>query len=805
MRKALVLVPIVVVCSVAAFCGEYLMNDTGETVTGLRVVFSEPVTITGYGDVLMIVEPEGEATEFIFSGGEVEAWGGHWLNWEPTSTSLLTFEWLTEDLTTPQGLLAEQVSDQPIVTGNLLNPDYFAHSTYVMQGVEDRDKIFALSLTGVPELAFYPIVETVDAGTLLWSVEVSHPEGIGAKIDDDVLYIWGGNADWAGYGQVQLEVTSNDGRTGSVTLPVTVFRSDKTLINAEGKKNYFVPWSSQLDINRVLSVEEHMRKYNKEDIGLLDRRINWSRWWKMEDLKDVTKSPFWYNELVSDGFWNQEAQFKLIDHLLAELKDLGFESVRDMNAYYISTLQGNEIYANYDSLDPMPTKTDEEFAYFVNEAHRLGLRFIASNWIVVDKETTGGTYYEIWQANPSDINKYWSNYTKLTLDSMKKWFELGVDIAAIGNSMIGVGSKTDRNGTITERGLKEVAGLSRQIYPGPLTYFAGMFLNPIGNKTINRADFWRYLDILSIGVILDFHESLSKSNDPTLDEVINSWERRIAKYLSPFQKRYNKPFIAHENGCFPLDGSVKWGVYFEWVHPDPNGEGYVHPNKVNVKVDLSDQVLYFKAFFEAFKDMDGYYGPGVFWYTFRPGFMMGSLKYTRFCPRLKPVEEVFELYLKGSVSPKPIAVDGSLDEWGSRYDIADDPSGDNVSGDDIVSLKACKDDTYLYCGIVYRDAPRGNLVLWVDIDNNGGPEYQITCDIRRDNELWQAFIKRMSDQKVIGFGDIMDENNTLEVRVPRSFLEHAGDIMGLRADDFNASWSGKDDVVLGYWAVLEME
>jgi hypothetical protein len=60
MRKTWVLVIVILSLSLAVTAGEYLVNDTGETVTGLRVTFSEPVTITGFGDTLMIIEALAE-------------------------------------------------------------------------------------------------------------------------------------------------------------------------------------------------------------------------------------------------------------------------------------------------------------------------------------------------------------------------------------------------------------------------------------------------------------------------------------------------------------------------------------------------------------------------------------------------------------------------------------------------------------------------------------------------------------------------------------------------------------------------
>ncbi|MFC2106059.1 hypothetical protein ACFLS0_04845 [Candidatus Bipolaricaulota bacterium] len=95
MKKALVfLVGGCVLWSVPLLAGEYLMNDTRGTVFGLRVVFAEPVEITGFGDVLLSVEPPGESSEFIFSGGELEAWGGHWMNWEPSGVPISSHEWI---------------------------------------------------------------------------------------------------------------------------------------------------------------------------------------------------------------------------------------------------------------------------------------------------------------------------------------------------------------------------------------------------------------------------------------------------------------------------------------------------------------------------------------------------------------------------------------------------------------------------------------------------------------------------------------------------------------------------------------
>ncbi|MFC2095089.1 C25 family cysteine peptidase [Candidatus Bipolaricaulota bacterium] len=94
MKRLLVCTVTVAVMALAAHAGEHLTNDTGETARGLRVVFSEPVELTGFGDSLTSVEPESIFDTFLFSGGEVEPWAGHWIGWAPDSARMIAFEWL---------------------------------------------------------------------------------------------------------------------------------------------------------------------------------------------------------------------------------------------------------------------------------------------------------------------------------------------------------------------------------------------------------------------------------------------------------------------------------------------------------------------------------------------------------------------------------------------------------------------------------------------------------------------------------------------------------------------------------------
>jgi len=149
MKKLGLLLVVSVIFSLSAFAGEYLMNDTGDTVYGLRVIFSEPVSLTGFGDILTVVQPTEESIEFTFSGGELEVWDGHWLNWEPATVVLLSHEWVPG---TSAGTIFQQsykTEIHEVFDEQQLNPEYWA-----LIGTDSRVAVQlidgTLRLSGVP-------------------------------------------------------------------------------------------------------------------------------------------------------------------------------------------------------------------------------------------------------------------------------------------------------------------------------------------------------------------------------------------------------------------------------------------------------------------------------------------------------------------------------------------------------------------------------------------------------------------------------------------------------------------------------
>ncbi len=95
MRVSGLFLCIVLIAFGLGYAGGVITNETNYSALGLHIVFSEPVVITGFGNALSIINPKTtQSTEFVITGGKVDPWNSIWLNWEPISAKIVSYEWL---------------------------------------------------------------------------------------------------------------------------------------------------------------------------------------------------------------------------------------------------------------------------------------------------------------------------------------------------------------------------------------------------------------------------------------------------------------------------------------------------------------------------------------------------------------------------------------------------------------------------------------------------------------------------------------------------------------------------------------
>ena len=772
--------------SLCVLAGEYVMNE--DAARGLRVVFSEPVFITGFGDVLANVTPEGEASEFTFYGGELEPWVGHWMSWKPATAVLVRSEWLSG---APGTFEEEATQREAQVTGQLLNAAYFAHPAYVMQGVSDRDRVFAMPLAGISELGFYPLRSGVSPDAVAWCVEVNDQGLIEATIDAGVLYIWAATDRSAGAGTATLTAALASGEEAQATIPVTVFRRDKTLTHPSGKRDYFVPWSYRLDINRILSVRKHAGEYGFEDISRLDCSVRFSRWRPMPRLHDVEKSIMWENELVSDGFWPKAAQLRLTTAFLSEFADLGVNAIRIETPMYIKGRSGVEIYPEYRRRLVGPTMRSDELAYFINEAHRLGLMVVASTQVWGDRGSSELDPFETYEFIPDDPQAFWDNYRALQRDQTEKQVALGVEFLSVGFNLHLVGSRCGQEAMADEQ-MRRIIEDAREQYPGPITYFGGSLWYRIGEIWNADFRFWTDLDILTTGMVHNTRP-LTDAAEPSIADLVEEWEWRIEEYFQPFQAKYGKPLIAHENGCYSVQGSLPWGSFY-WVRS--------HVNLYALPVSTREQELHYESFLRAFEDEDWFYGPGFFWVHFAPGREIGGINDRSMSFRAKPAEQVMTEYYNPT-APKPANTqDGSTEDWPESALWVEDPEGDTSGVDDILNFAVYQDTTHIYAAIEYSATPRGNIVIGFDVNGDDEEDYflsggSLAPGFPMEVYLQQPNFEDRSADVTLGIADCAVAGTVIEVRLHKAFLPGDWETVRAALSDLSENWAQTEDWVRG--------
>jgi len=762
MRRALGLaVALAVGLAGTVLAGAMYRNDSGAVARAVRIEFSEPAEITSMWPSFPQRDPQGPATVIVLSGGEVPAGGWFSFTWRPDAARVVKIEWFASPPSSARPNLGfSDPKAKPEVHGELLNPAFFAHPAYVMQGLSERDRIFALPLRGVPELAFYPVLGDLPASSLTWTFVLSYPEGIGAAIEDGTLYIWGSSAEWQGYGEVELHVSAPDGRSGYVAIPVTVFCTDRTLVNPLGKKDYFVPWGMILDINRVLSVEDHMRQYNKPDLGLLDRTLRFSRWRPMEYRKDVDLETFWDNELSSGGEWSQHSQFALVDVLFMDLLHLGFNGVRFSNQYFIANRTSPVILPIY-HLSHLPgvTKQPDEEAYLVCEAHRLGLSVLAGNYVAVGNSQEWG---EIFESCPTPRDVFYDNYMAINRSSLVRWTALGVDAVdtCVQLSTICYSRYSEAEARQISGAISRIAADARQHYPGPLYHDTGIGLDFFPGTPALQAPFWTEFDILGISA---WGVDLTGSPTDELDLLVSGWRRVIRSIIEPFVARFDRPVLLKDASCFSVTGCANYGFMCA-VTP------FFDPRAFS-RTATED---YFRAVHMAFREVEGFYGPGWARYTlsrYQGGIHSPSAEF-----RLKIDDVLQEMHL-GRVSPRVVQIDGIYDDWRSEYLVGEDPKGDAAGPFDILRFWATHDPEYLYLRVDYAVLPDTPSILDIDldVDGDGRPDLRLPL-----NNIWTPYNDWGGHQAIrlphppytqLGIVDCINSGNSLECRTAKRFLQ----------------------------------
>jgi hypothetical protein len=626
-----------------------------------------------------------------------------------------------------------------------------------MQGIDDLDFTYALPLAGIPELGTGYAAIDLDSEELTWTVETSDP-GIGAGFRDETLYVWGEDAGWSGYGNVVLAVSDEKSETDSIIMPVTVFAGDRTALASSGETEYFVPWDVQLDINRITSVEEHIAKYNKPDVGLLDRSVRFSAWRKMEHVNGAYIDG-WINQF-STGIHSQDALWARVDETYNELARIGCNAIYLLRGYHTSTQTTACPSEVFDAWSPGLGMTEEEAAYAINEAHLQGFYVLFAPNIGDPPE--GRQWY------PEDLTGWFSCYSNIVRANAILSQRLGIDAFSFANILMPDAfawpSFSDRYQAYSRMMEPILADDVHPNYSGPVAFMPGS--HEVNHASLRILSLLQKVDI--VGANSNF-TGLTTLSDPSVAELRAAMIAKCEKYIVPIHEQLRKPMFVNEGFTYSFDGAIR-------------NHDFSSAPPVDARYDGQEQADWYRAWFQAQNKYPFLFGFGWAHWTFYADFGgAGNIGHT---PRLKPAEAVIaEAY--GAPNPfDPIYVDGDPSEWTDLGSTVVDPSGDiPYPGDmDLLTVAAIADEAYLYISVQLAGAANRTSALHLLFDLNGDARPDIPLDVFPvasqsvdPTRLWMSTLHGISMNWPLTVGSIdvesSEDQTFFELRIPLVLLD----------------------------------
>ena len=374
-----------------SFCmlaGEVLTNDTGEDATGLRVSFSTPVLITAFGDILVSVDPQMLAFEFVFSGGVVEPWGSHWMNWAPSTAQIIEHEWTTDSFppsTYHEGLPREELPVDAVLT---------------------YEEILA-------EIAQYPgdeeLIYIPDIDEAIWLTDL---EGHADIYDNDSIKI--NYADWFDKSLITMINVYRNGLTMKFIPDLFDVLTNVQMKTFDGNLLEKTPASGHTD-HAIWGYEYWFDFLSEESV---EQQAQYCTVVVRSPVLPKFNTPYAY---IGSHWESSSAEGKLADDeirlLLMDLKNSGFAGISVNVNCYIESVHSSDVFtlASPDGVIALWSRTasDEEIARILSLAAEQDLEaelrmqlYVSHEWASVHGGYSGSV-------DPHDLDRFFESYGDL--------------------------------------------------------------------------------------------------------------------------------------------------------------------------------------------------------------------------------------------------------------------------------------------------------------------------------------------------------------------------------------------------------
>lgn len=253
------------------------------------------------------------------------------------------------------------------------------------------------------------------------------------------------------------------------------------------------------------------------------------------------------NAAVSLANWQKGVTFQATGSgdLNGPNSDASIDQAKQTNANYITIiipLQQDNIYTtNIYRASYAPS--DASIVHATTKAHSLGLKVALK--LHVDPQDGQ------WRANinPTDRNTWYNNYSSLLNYYATLSQQNGIEELVVGAELISMATNTS-NPDNTTRWRIMIAQV-RQRYNGLLTYSAN-WGGSYFTEEFPHINFWDALDFIGISAYF----GLANYNNPSVSDLMNSWNNWNTSKIQPFQQSIGKPVLFTEVGYRSVDGAA---------------------------------------------------------------------------------------------------------------------------------------------------------------------------------------------------------------------------------------------------------
>jgi len=584
---------LLILFSLSVTAGGYFMNDTGEPVCGLRVEFSEPVTISGFGDILTAVEPLGESTTFTFSGGAVDPWGDHWIIWEPASASIVGEEWLmvifsTEAFDPTEASIVSHTRHDEFL---LVLP---ADTGGANVGVIRR----TLSVEQIPFVVEYELVSQVIEGDVEWtSTYPEAPQSSQSSLGSSARFVYLSNRHNPVVGarlQVQGEwfewtdpgISFPLHNMTSILLDAEAFLAGSNIESAEWSAANGDPHDgSTFPISSESAAHATLvsRWPNALNVTCVVRTSSG------EVLESTAQALIYFQDGPPWEVRGSAMQFGapmeldtweiVLDELIPAFHDLGINSIATGISWYYGTPNGNGVFSiepvyHYGpewSIDDDPrgsTQKDEAIEYVFGRLDaegidaRIHLRPVPNRNSPEAIECCGNSGFgsmEGFMQTDGYLYGDGSGYFNYLTNYIELFEEVGLDAVSLGTEQ---GQVESHGGSASQQFLREVVSEYREMgFSGLLTYstaYAPCYncnfdWTPVRGEIYEPSVCgvpWDSMDLVSV----TFYPALAETNDDTTDVMYQSALSQIDEWLIPLHEVWNRPVFIWDMYPFAYDG-----------------------------------------------------------------------------------------------------------------------------------------------------------------------------------------------------------------------------------------------------------